>query len=214
MKVLFISAEWVFNCCSPSSQVNSRGSVHLFCLILLWEGSSSSFLVWSFLKLLEAGVVYLGTGCSLTEALSKESTQSSAVSSLGHGNKQSVGSKTQNFRAGGESKAGKQKKQLNHMAAPLLLYPQPKPTGNPSPSLRLCSPNRTESPSLGHKNLFHSSLMRAGLLLVKAFTLKTHFWKWSCSLCCQSSSENLKLSKKPSHRGICWCPISLAVVFV
>lgn len=91
---------------------------------------------------------------------------------------------------------------------------QPKPTGNPSPSLKLCSPNRTESPSLGHKNLFHSSLMRAGLLLVKAFTLKTHFWKWSCFLCCQSSSENLKLSKKQSHRGICWCPISLAVAFV
>lgn len=65
--------------------------------------------------------------------------------SLGHGNKQSAGSKTQNFRAGGESKAGKHKKQLNHMAAPSFCTPSPSP-GNPSPSLQLCSPNRTESP--------------------------------------------------------------------
>lgn len=102
-----------------------------------------------------------------------------------------------------ESKAGKQNKQLNHMEPPLLLYPHPNhspsPQVTPMPSLKLCSPNRTESP-WDTKNLFHNSLMRAGLVLVKAFTLKTHFWKWSCSLCCQSSSENLKLSENQKSK--------------
>lgn len=89
-----------------------------------------------------------------------------------------------------ESKAGKQNKQLNHMEAPLLLYPQPNHTPSPwgeqplpphrsfpSPLWSYAHPTELRAP--GHRNkLFHNSLMRAALALVKFFTLKTHFWKW------------------------------------
>lgn len=97
-----------------------------------------------------------------------------------------------------ESKAGKQKSSSVIWNHPSFCTPQsqahsksmrraalPTPQEIPSPSLHLCSPNRTESPWDTKKNLFHNWLMRAALLRV--FTLKTHFWNWSCFLCCQSS---------------------------
>lgn len=173
MKVLLVSAEWVFNSCPPSSQVNSRGSVHPFSLTQFEPCSEWGPIVQQLISVwghcfLNLGVIYLGRGCSLT-----------ATMSLSIWCPQRLEGEHSNFRC-----------LLTGIWEQAACCQQDSKFQTTWKGYRWWKQGQQNWEPLGPwvtKKLFHNSLMRAGLLLVKVFTLKTHFWKWSCFLCWQSS---------------------------
>lgn len=175
MKVLLISAEWLFNSCSPSSQVNSRGSVPSLLsnriLTLLWVRSSSAaarFLFWGHC-FLHLGVVdfgqrmfphsHKGTEDLLSTGPARRALPPQVSPHWNMGTSRVVAARLR-ISEYGWGKQGWETEQAAQSygttpppvppsqprSKPMRRAARPTPQVIPIPSLKLCSPNRTESP--------------------------------------------------------------------
>lgn len=173
MKVLLVSAEWVFNNCPPPFHKRT-GEVQ--CISCLWHNfnlalsevqqCSSWFLVeaaafWTWGWFIWAGDVpsqpqrHRALG---VHSACKESTPTSVVSSLQCGNEHGAGSKTQNFRLQMmKARLGNRISSSIIWNPQLLLFPHPNHTPSPGGAAPP-TPQVTPIPSL---NYAHPTELRA-----------------------------------------------------